>query len=547
MNDLKTQIADRLFSNGVYDRRKIKANADLISSLEQQFGSCATKTELVYKVFYGADANKCVCGKPTRFISWTKGYAGYCSDACAKRSNEVKRKRVESIKKTVQERYGVDNVLRLPDVRHKIAETTKSRYGVDNYTKSDAFKQKVRLTAERKYQQDHHLKDNKIREKIRATMLQKYGGETTLQSKILRAKVINTMLQRYGSATTWQSPSLIHKLHDWQKSRYENKVRSFAAIESIDDDIINVTHECGAKIQLKYFSPIKCPSCKISSIPEQEVFEFVNSIVNDAVRNDRKIIAPKEIDIFIPSYNLGLEINGAYWHHDKTEKTSLLQKSQLAAEKGITLLHFWDYEWINKRNIVENLIKAALGKFDKRIAARKTEVKTIPSKLSINFLDEHHLHGAAKAKHHFGLFYENELVAVLLLNKPRFNNTADLEVVRLCYKPGIQIIGGLSKLLEFSRKQLKYTSLFSYVDLRISTGKGFEAAGFTEIGHTLPGYVWFHKKVGEVKRHLTMKHRLHRLLEEPNLQLTEDENMRLAGFLKLFDCGNKKLLLRINN
>ncbi len=50
--------------------------------------------------------------------------------------------------------------------------------------------------------------------------------------------------------------------------------------------------------------------------------------------NDREIIYPKEIDIVIN--NIGIEVNGAYWHSEKIETTSLLEKSNLAPIQSYT-------------------------------------------------------------------------------------------------------------------------------------------------------------------------------------------------------------------
>lgn len=96
-------------------------------------------------------------------------------------------------------------------------------------------------------------------------------------------------------------------------------------------------------------------------ISSREEIDFGNLIAKTfdvkIERNNRKIISPKEIDIWIPSHNLGIEYHGSYWHQDDYPH---LVKQLLAQEKNFTLLQFFDYEV--KSNIAEvlNKIKQAM-------------------------------------------------------------------------------------------------------------------------------------------------------------------------------------------
>jgi G:T-mismatch repair DNA endonuclease (very short patch repair protein) len=50
---------------------------------------------------------------------------------------------------------------------------------------------------------------------------------------------------------------------------------------------------------------------------EREVYEFILSLYNkEIIRNDRTVLNGKELDIYLPDYNLAIEFNGLYWHSE---------------------------------------------------------------------------------------------------------------------------------------------------------------------------------------------------------------------------------------
>ena len=78
---------------------------------------------------------------------------------------------------------------------------------------------------------------------------------------------------------------------------------------------------------------------------------------------DRKILNGKELDAYFEKEKLAIEINGCFWHstlHKRIDKSYHLDKTNLCEQKGIKLLHFWDFE-INenfdfcKQIVLENL------------------------------------------------------------------------------------------------------------------------------------------------------------------------------------------------
>ena len=91
-----------------------------------------------------------------------------------------------------------------------------------------------------------------------------------------------------------------------------------------------------------------------------------------------------ELDIFVPSLNVAIEYNGAYYHStngiNKRIKTYHYNKSMFANKMGIELIHVWEDQWLNQRSLIETILKSRLGVLkENRIYARKCVVKEIAS------------------------------------------------------------------------------------------------------------------------------------------------------------------------
>lgn len=214
-------------------------------------------------------------------------------------------------------------------------------------------------------------------------------------------------------------------------------------------------------------------------------------------REDRTIISPKEIDIFLPDHKIGIECHGLYYHsaakQDNNPKLHM-QKANLAADAGINLLQIFYDEWIEKNEIIKGMILHRLGKKQKIVGARKCKVVVLNAKQQRTFFDSSHLSGYAPSKIAWGLVYNEEIVAALSIRTPRQKKWLErFEVSRFAVKPGYSVPGCLSKLvkqsIEYSKKN-KIKGIMTYVDKRVGQGKSYISAGFKKIGETGPDY-WY--------------------------------------------------------
>ena len=106
-----------------------------------------------------------------------------------------------------------------------------------------------------------------------------------------------------------------------------------------------------------------CPECAkkmTTSKGEKEVADFIKSIYNGVViENDRSVLKPKELDIYLPNSNFAIEYNGEYWHKDKP-KGYHQGKTDGCASQGIKLLHIWESDWKNNKENVMHYIQESL-------------------------------------------------------------------------------------------------------------------------------------------------------------------------------------------
>ena len=83
---------------------------------------------------------------------------------------------------------------------------------------------------------------------------------------------------------------------------------------------------------------------------EKDLLASLRSLFPEGTRiveNDRSILEGKEIDILIPSYSLGIEYDGLYFHSEKDGKGPEYHynKTLQCRTKGIQLIHIFSDEW----------------------------------------------------------------------------------------------------------------------------------------------------------------------------------------------------------
>lgn len=491
-----------------------------------------------YDTYYKNDTEGIclVCKKPTLFNNLIKGYNLYCSRECANHSQI----RLDKIKRTTEEKYGVSCIFKRSDIREKCEKTANSIEA----------RQKAKATSLKNFGVEHPMKSSQVKDKIKETCLERYGVEHSFQSKEMRDKSKHTCLEKYGVDHPWKSAQLRQKqIEDFCS---QNNLIPVSELELyMPNKVLSKFKIIPVEYMTQYFIDADIDISKLieysnkllntqGTAIEKELDIWLSKLNISHKMRDFSTIAPLQLDCYIPNKKVAIEIDGIYWHsynHTK-DKTKSLRKTEKCLEKDIRLLHFTDVEWNTKTNICKSIILSALGIYDTTIYARKCEVKQITSKEAKIFLDENHIDGYVKASYHLGLFYKNQMVQIISIGKSRYKSD-EYELIRMCSKLNTHIIGGFSKLL----KHQPYKHIISYVDRSKFNGVGYLSVGFTLIDITKPNYDYYLGST-KISRISAQKHKLSKLLGDkfdPNK--TEAENMMNSGYLMLYDCGNLKMSL----
>ena len=464
----------------------------------------------------------------------------------------------EKYKKTCMERYGVESTFSLEAVRDKAKQTILDRYGCENPFQNKEIRKKAEQTCIERYGVRNASHSDELNKKKRQNNLVKFGCEYPSQNEEVKNKKKKTMNEKYGADTYFQSREFLQKIYNRFQKWKDYVVPLFTSEEYTGSNKGQVYRwkcvKCGNEFeqyihttwinQKETYIP-RCLNCHPyninSSCIEKEIVDFVKSIYSGSIiENDRTILNGKELDIYLPESHLAIELDGLFWHNEKSgkDKTYHLDKTKNCAIHGIRLLHIFEDEWLEQQELVKDRIKSCIGLHDTRIFARKCKVKIIEASEANKFLEENHLQGKDSASIRYGLFYNNELVSVMSFGKPRFNDKYEFELMRFCSKKGVQIIGGASKLLKHFERECKPKSLITYADKRYSTGEVYLALGFNKLRDSEPNY-WWQKNQMKLSRYQCQKNKLGTILGDSfDSCLTEEENMKLNGWNKIYDCGN---------
>lgn len=286
---------------------------------------------------------------------------------------------------------------------------------------------------------------------------------------------------------------------------------------------------------------------------EKIIGEFVESRNIKIERNNRTLIHPYEIDIYIPSHNLAIEYCGLYWHSELNNrgKNYHVNKLNKCTKKGIRLLTIFEDEYIDHPEIVESKILSILHVNNlPKINARQCAVKEISSKEKKNFLNNNHLQGNDVSSVKLGLFYNDKLVSVMTFAKPsrvrsskKHQHVEGLwELNRFATDNMYNVRGAAGKLLSYFKKHYNWNKIYSYADKRWSNGNLYNKLGFRQVIDSPPNY-WYVPR-GYYKRIYRYNFTKYKLVEQGfNPEQTEQQIMKDRGYTRIWDCGHLKFEL----
>ena len=172
---------------------------------------------------------------------------------------------------------------------------------------------------------------------------------------------------------------------------------------------------------------------KFQSSEELNIANYLENRDLKVICNYRpKFLQGKEIDIFLPDFNLGIEYNGTAYHHSssseyvdpfilQTTKEPLyhFNKWLNCFDNGINLINIYDYKWKDDLNRILNLnVINNLVDLNKKISANNSVIKVITTEVANNFYtynSESRL--LVKVCKSYGLYKNDLLIGVVSIKK----------------------------------------------------------------------------------------------------------------------------------
>lgn len=278
----------------------------------------------------------------------------------------------------------------------------------------------------------------------------------------------------------------------------------------------------------------------------KEIKEDLNQSIKELTKEelffDSDVVNPFRISIYIPYKNFAIQLN----ENEKVAeidissieaRKSQLSKTQACLAKNIRLLHIFENNWIEKKKQILSFIRSSLGLNEIKIHGRECK---IVEDLGKQLLNDTHIQGYGHTTiKSFNLIKDGDWIGCMTASKHhRQNGGNSLVLNRLCFKNGITVSGGASKLFESLKNwgiQNGYSDIVSWSDTSWTVGKIYEILSFSMKNEYGPDYFYWDK----VNNDYLSKQSQKKSNNGCPADITEHKWCRDKGLYRIYDCGKK--------
>lgn len=422
-----------------------------------------------------------VCGKKFKIIRPSDSRA-----CCSRKCTQLKREQ------TMLNRHGVRFAQQSEEIHRKAEQTNLLKYGNKVASKSDIIKEKSKQVFQNKYGVDTPFLMDDFQDKRKATCMKKYGVPHALQTQ----------------------ESLERMKHTYSKNCSE-----------------------------KFGVPYACltPQCKeahpglISKLNKS----FGSKLQDQGIEFQYEFrLEDRLYDICIPSMDTLIEIDPTYTHSTvpnhwgvARKSSEQLDKTSLARNNGYKCIHIFDWDDWDK---VLNILRSKT-----RVYARKCTVSSIESSVCSEFEKLYHIQGSCRGQIVcYGIYDENEeLIQIMSFGHARYNSKYQWELLRLCTKSDMLVVGGAERLFNRFLHNYNPDSIISYCDTAKFTGEVYARLGFKYEYNSGPAKIWSKNK-SKITDNLLRQRGYDQLFGTNYGKGTSNEQLMLdSGWLPIYDCG----------
>ena len=332
--------------------RYIRTNRQAITLLDNTYPGVNLNMQ-IYSLMHDMSPFCTVCGSVVKTLGKTT-----CSVSCRSKAvtPEKTEARVTKARSTCTERVGVDNYAKLPATQEKRLNTMLEMHGSKVSQKSleairsrsGALNLKGRETLKSRYNVSNPGQLPGHSDKCKTTNLEKYGADSYHASHQYQQKCESARWDVYKTLCGDTSTLLSITVDNEKQKTYDdpNYVISFSCNTcSVVQSMPSETFRWRIR---NYSIPCtKCSGVRKGSAKEIQVAEYITGIGVEIERHQR-LLDGREIDIFIPDKNLGIEFHGLYWHSEPFRgKYYHSEKHNSALALDIRLIQIFEDEWNN--------------------------------------------------------------------------------------------------------------------------------------------------------------------------------------------------------
>jgi very-short-patch-repair endonuclease len=439
-------------------------------------------------------------------------------------------------------RYGVNHPMKSSEVKQKTADNNNAKYGVKTTLLVPDVISKIESTLLSRYGVKHPQQDSNIKARSMATCLDRYGHEVYPHSRQGRKIVRQTMKLKYNVTSISQlkfSQEVRDLLQDTE--RFHSEYRRLG-INGLCAQYPELNYDmCRAKLIREGIMDV----IKFSK-PESFIKDLLDQNGINYQYHTRKVIAPLELDFYLPEQSLAIEVCGLYWHRETQlkDRSYHLKKLKACLAKGITLITVFSDNIEQKPDVVKSRILSKLKMISRTAHARKMHISYDHARSDIAaFLSKHHLQGSKLGEYNLcATDMDGQIRAVMTFGKLRnsLGQRKKIDGAYEMYRFAVDgnIPGMASKMFRRFVNNHAPTQVISYADRCWGEGSLYETIGFEFVHASAPNYWYTNDFKTRTHRFGFTKHSLIKKGHDPNM--TEWEIMQSIGYDRVWDCGSNK-------
>ena len=440
----------------------------------------------------------------------------------------TKEKQIKSIEMS-RNKYGTNFPSQSEEVKKKIQNTCLKRYGRTSHH-TEEWKKKVKLIVQKKYGVDSVMHLQNVKDKQQNSVLKNYGVKHPLQNQEIKERFISTCIDKFGVPNYSQT-------EEYKEKYKKTCMEKYGVPHPMMDDNIKTN---AFQIKLNKYGALYANL----GAGEKDLKNYLKECTGLEFKPNIQILHGKEIDLFNEEMKLGFEYCGLYWHTELSKeprkRSYHYKKYKQCKDAGIRLITVFEDEWTHRNHQSKGVIKSICSGYDEKIPARKCKVEDISKNTGSVFLEVNHLMGiSSNAIKFIGLTFEGVLVGLLVLGRHHRKKGAKT-ITRLCFKSGIQIVGGVSKLLKACKQYCKNNNineLVTWSDNRWSEGNVYAKTGFSLDAELPPDYSYVNLKSS--KKRISKQSQKKSKTGCP-VGKTEREWCAEHDLARIWDCGKKR-------